>query len=474
MEDKDRTQHEFVLRMGLLSGVVAVACASFFGVVALRHCETWHGAWELLTARSMLLSFLLIALVYVAAERWLNLDRIYRSRPYSYLLLLYVLENVLCVSALLLLFTLLGLPTYGRRIVVLFACFTTIGSFLLKVSFYGILRRYRKNGHNRRRLVVICDETAARLVAQINRHYEWGYQIVGLVVNDAMMHKVGHLYTCYPRASVDLEALLSEGVDECIYARASLGTNDLSLLLDICADYGVTFRLSSSFMNRVTGHSYVRYMDNTPLLTIDTTERELLPLAIKRALDIVASLGVIVVGAPFFLLVALAIKLDTPGPVFFRQERSGLRGKVFSLFKFRTMVANAEALRAELDDKNEMSGPVFKMANDPRITRVGRFLRKTGIDEFPQFLNVLVGQMSIVGPRPPLPAEVEQYERWQRRRLTMKPGITCIWQTSQNRNDISFDEWMRMDLDYIDNWKLSLDFVLVVKTIRTMLRADGK
>ena len=138
------------------------------------------------------------------------------------------------------------------------------------------------------------------------------------------------------------------------------------------------------------------------------------------------------------------------------------------------MVTNAEELKSKLMDQNEMDGPVFKIAKDPRITTIGGILRKTSLDELPQFFNVFMGQMSLVGPRPPIPAEVKQYERWQLRRLSMKPGITCIWQISPSRNDISFEDWMRMDLDYIDNWALKLDFVIILKTIRTMLRADGK
>lgn len=138
------------------------------------------------------------------------------------------------------------------------------------------------------------------------------------------------------------------------------------------------------------------------------------------------------------------------------------------------MVTNAEELKEKLMAQNEMDGPAFKMTNDPRITRAGRFLRKSGIDEFPQFINVFLGDMSIVGPRPPLPKEVAEYERWQLRRLAMKPGITCLWQISPDRNSVSFDDWMRLDLEYIDNWKFTLDLVIILKTIRTMLRADGK
>jgi lipopolysaccharide/colanic/teichoic acid biosynthesis glycosyltransferase len=170
----------------------------------------------------------------------------------------------------------------------------------------------------------------------------------------------------------------------------------------------------------------------------------------------------------------LLINLDSEGPIFFKQKRSGFKGKVFDVYKFRTMVVNAEELKAKLMQQNEMTGPVFKMTNDPRITRVGKWLRKSGIDEFPQFLNVFLGDMSIVGPRPPLPAEVAQYERWQLRRLAMKPGITCLWQIAPSRNSISFEEWMRMDMEYIDNWSLLLDVIIIFKTVRTIVRADGK
>jgi exopolysaccharide biosynthesis polyprenyl glycosylphosphotransferase len=218
----------------------------------------------------------------------------------------------------------------------------------------------------------------------------------------------------------------------------------------------------------------VRYFDTQAVLTICNTPTDYTGLLGKRVADILSALGVIIIGMPFFLLVALIIKLDSKGPVFFKQKRSGLRGKTFNLYKFRTMVVGADKMKAELQAQNEMSGPAFKMTNDPRITRVGRFLRKVGIDEFPQFINVLRGDMSMIGPRPPLPDEVAKYERWQMRRLSMRPGITCLWQVSRERNSITFDEWMRLDMEYIDNWSISLDIVIILKTVRTMFRADGK
>jgi len=177
--------------------------------------------------------------------------------------------------------------------------------------------------------------------------------------------------------------------------------------------------------------------------------------------------------APFLGLVALTITLTSPGPVFFRQQRVGRHGRPFGMLKFRSMIVDTEARRAALEAHNEhREGPVFKMTHDPRITRVGRFIRKYSIDELPQLWNVLRGEMSLVGPRPPIPAEVAKYDAWQRRRLSVVPGLTGLWQVS-GRNQISFDQWMRLDLQYIDNWSLRLDLALLGRTIPVVLTGRG-
>ena len=196
--------------------------------------------------------------------------------------------------------------------------------------------------------------------------------------------------------------------------------------------------------------------------------------AIKRLFDIAFSLLIIVLFSWLFLLTAIAIKIDDPsGPVFFGQDRVGRDGKRFRMWKFRSMCADAEAKLAELQAKNEKDGPVFKMADDPRITRVGRVIRKTSIDELPQFFNVLIGQMSVVGPRPALPKEVSAYTERQKQRLLVKPGMTCYWQTRRNRDAISFAEWVELDLLYIKKASVWTDFKLVVQTIGVVLTAQG-
>lgn len=194
--------------------------------------------------------------------------------------------------------------------------------------------------------------------------------------------------------------------------------------------------------------------------------------AVKRLFDIVVSAVALWALLPLLLVVALLVKLSSRGPILFKQQRVGLHGRPFNMLKFRSMVVNAEELKAQLAAHNEMTGPVFKMKNDPRITWVGRFIRKYSIDELPQFINVLRGEMSIVGPRPPVPSEVERYEAWQRRRLSVRPGLTCIWQVS-GRNQISFEEWMYLDMQYIDHWSLKDDLRLLLRTVPVVLTGRG-
>ena len=209
-----------------------------------------------------------------------------------------------------------------------------------------------------------------------------------------------------------------------------------------------------------------------PLLTFTTTPSNPGQLAAKRALDLAFSLILFLVTLPVQLLAAAGIVLTSGTPVFFRQERCGLNGRHFTLLKFRTMRRDAPERLQEISHLNEMTGPVFKASRDPRLTFVGRLLRRLSIDELPQLWNVIVGDMSLVGPRPPLPEEVSHYEPWQRRRLSMKPGLTCLWQVS-GRNELDFDRWMALDLKYIDTWSTLLDLKILLKTVPAVLTGRG-
>ena len=205
---------------------------------------------------------------------------------------------------------------------------------------------------------------------------------------------------------------------------------------------------------------------------IEVVQRPMLPAMIKRLMDLTTALTLLILAAPLILGIALVIKLTSKGPVLFSQTRVGRGGLPFQIYKFRSMVSNAEALMSDLLQQNEKDGPIFKMRADPRVTKIGRWLRRYSIDELPQLFNIVRNDMSLVGPRPPIPSEVLKYEPWQLRRLSVTPGLTCIWQTS-GRSHVSFAEWMHMDLNYIDQWSLGLDTMLLLKTVKTVVTADG-
>ena len=197
---------------------------------------------------------------------------------------------------------------------------------------------------------------------------------------------------------------------------------------------------------------------------IENERSNVLYEVIKRIIDIVASFTGLIVLSPLMLVVSILIKLESKGEVIFKQKRVGLNGKEFYMYKFRSMVINAEELKAELESQNEMSGPMFKMKDDPRITKIGKFIRKTSIDELPQLINVIKGDMSLVGPRPSLPKEVKKFEQWMMERLEVKPGLTCIWQVS-GRNNIDFEDWMKLDIKYVRERSFKLDIKLILKTV---------
>lgn len=260
-------------------------------------------------------------------------------------------------------------------------------------------------------------------------------------------------------------------VDEVIFCAPIETLPKLMTYVQLCEEIGVSAQVQ---VESLTCHSTPELVNfhGIPLLAYSPVRHAPELLSIKRTADVIFAVIGIILTAPIMLLCAIAIKASSHGPVIFRQRRSGLNGREFAMLKFRTMLPGAEDRQAELATMNEVEGPVFKIENDPRVTGVGRFLRRWSLDEFPQLFNVLKGDMSIVGPRPPLPSEVVKYDRWQRRRLSMRPGLTCIWQV-KGRHRIGFEEWMTLDLFYIDHWSLKLDFLILCRTISAVLSGSG-
>lgn len=262
-------------------------------------------------------------------------------------------------------------------------------------------------------------------------------------------------------------------VDDVVFVVPRSWLGKIEPLMRFCETEGVKVSLAVDFFDVTIAHEHVADFDGIPLVSFTTTTNKLWHLVVKRLIDIVASGVGLLVLWPLFLMIAIAIQWTSPGPVFFAQERCGMHGRRFTFYKFRTMVNGAERLLPQLLVQNEMRGPAFKMSEDPRVTPLGRFLRKMSLDELPQLWNVLRGDMSLVGPRPPLPQEVQAYDSWQRRKLSMRPGVTCLWQITGRNNITDFDQWVKLDLSYIDNWSLALDGKILLKTVPVVVLGDG-
>ncbi len=272
--------------------------------------------------------------------------------------------------------------------------------------------------------------------------------------------------------AAELPKLLDKKVvDEVIFNVDSSRLRELEEVFLLCDEEGVRTRVAVDFFPHVNSEVTLDHVGDAPLLTFSAAPMDDLRLYLKRVFDFVAAAVALVVLAPVFLLIAVLIKLTSRGGVIYKQLRCGLNGRKFMFYKFRSMVEDAERMKAELEHLSERD-IAFKLSDDPRVTNVGRWLRKFSLDELPQLYNVLRGDMSIVGPRPPLPEEVDRYERWQRRRLRMRPGLTCLWAVS-GRDNIDFNSWMRLDISYIENWSLKLDWSIILRTIPHVLAGKG-
>jgi exopolysaccharide biosynthesis polyprenyl glycosylphosphotransferase len=324
-------------------------------------------------------------------------------------------------------------------------------------------------------LIVGTNERASKFTQKLLKNPSMNYNLVGFIDDywTGLDNFDKDRFDLVGKIDDMKEILKKQVIDEVIVCLPVKTYYDkIQKIVHLCEEQGVLIRFIANIFELKISRSFIDYLDNTPVLTLYSVPVHRAQLIIKRVTDIIFSIIILMIISPLFPLIAILIKIDDNGPVFFTQERVGLNKRLFKLIKFRTMVVNAEELKQTIENENEVSGPVFKIKNDPRLTRIGKFLRRSSLDEIPQFINVLKGEMSLVGPRPPIMSEVEQYEWKNRRRLSMKPGITCIWQIS-GRSDIPFDKWMELDLEYIDNWSLQTDFEILLKTIPAVIRGSG-
>lgn len=348
---------------------------------------------------------------------------------------------------------------------------------LSRMGLRYFLDRVREKGHNLRHVVIVgTNARAVEFARKIEVKPELGYRLIGFIdepwSKSGTFHESGYPLIC------DLDHFVAfirkSIVDEVIIA-LPIKSHYLqaSRIAELCQEQGIVVRFLTTFFNLGMGRCATEDVEGDSVLTLYTGPLGDWPVFAKRGLDIIASLSLLVLLSPILLVTAGLISITSPGPVFFTQERLGRNKRRFRIFKFRTMVPDAESKLAQLENKNEVSGPVFKIKNDPRLTPIGKILRKTSIDELPQLLNVLRGDMSLVGPRPLPVRDYEGFDQdWHRRRFSVRPGITCLWQIS-GRSSISFDRWMELDMQYIDQWSLWLDIRILVETIPAVVKGSG-
>jgi exopolysaccharide biosynthesis polyprenyl glycosylphosphotransferase len=392
------------------------------------------------------------------------------------------IEIVKAMTVTSLLLVVVGAMFYIQMVTPLVVSLFLLGSTALmigsRVVLRSLLRAMRRKGRNARHLLIIGETAKAfDLVDRIESRPELGYQIEGFLFAD--VGSAGHLSRIEARWKVlgpvaDLRHQLKKDViDEVMFCLPLRENFPLACdVVRLCNDLGVVVRLVPDLANvQVLSRAQVEEFEGDQMVTF-FRENLLFQLFVKRLMDLFGSALLLVLLSPLLLVTAAAVKFTSSGPVFFGQERIGMNKRRFRLLKFRSMVVDAEERKKELAHLNEMDGPTFKIRKDPRVTRVGAILRKLSIDELPQLINVLKGDMSLVGPRPPLLSEVDLYDWTDRRRLSIKPGITCLWQVS-GRNELTFEEWMILDRKYIDNWSVWLDLKILLMTVPVVLFGKG-
>jgi len=453
--------------LGLISAVVL---AAYLTMPVDPAAEIWPHMW----GHGAFLLTLLIAWAFAGARQQLFVSPRKDSLLYQWFGILQALVTALVVSGFVVAFF---TPDRIRPLFVLYsgvAALLFVGIFRTIICL--VLWTIHEWGYNARHVLIVgINPRTKRLVETIKAHSRYGYQLIGLLESEPSRVEILRDHDIpYLGKFEELEKILTERiVDEvhvCLPVRSCYEI--IQSIAHLCVGVGVSVRLVADLFPLRLATSRVYSLADIPMLSLSTVPESSLQLGIKRAFDVAVSLVGLAVLSPVFLLVAVAIKLDSRGPVLYSQLRVGMNQRRLKMLKFRSMVQDAEERRAEVEHLNELEGPIFKIQNDPRITRVGRFLRKFSIDEFPQLINVLKGEMSLVGPRPALPSEVEQYTWDQRRRLSVKPGMTGLWQVS-GRSDVGFKEWVEFDLEYIDNWSLYQDFRILLKTLAVVALAKG-
>ncbi len=467
---------EYLARLGLMAVDVLLINVAFVIAYWMRYVKEWGGqvdpAFQVPYTQYVPVAAVLTLLLLVT----LTVEGVYnRRRGISFFEELYAILNATTTSVVLMIaiFFFYRPYSYSRLIFAYVAALTVLLLGAARLVERIVRHQLRKRGLGVVRLLIVgAGERGRTLMRHIVAHPELGYHIVGFVDDDARRQQdIGRIRALGDTSRLP-ELVQQLNVDEVIITLPWQYHRKIMRILDQCERENVRSRIVPDIFQLSLSHVYLDEIKGIPLIGTREPALQGWNFAIKRMMDIAIAGALLVVFAPLMALIALLIKLDSPGPVLFKQVRVGRYGRPFTLYKFRSMYADAEERLAELLPFNEADGPLFKMRHDPRVTRVGRWLRRFSLDELPQLWNVLKGDMSLIGPRPALPHEVEQYEAWHRKRLEVPPGLTGLWQTS-GRSDMPFEEMCLLDIYYAERWSPWLDAVIFFKTIPAVLFGRG-
>ena len=410
--------------------------------------------------------------VWIALAYWFELyDHIDSAHPKN--ILLDVFRQCLLGTVSMILFQYALRFDLSRSFVGLFAGYVAVLLCLFRLNAGRMLRAVRREFGSPRYVMIAGLGTAAlRLGRELENASAYGVRLIGFLAESGQTGEVELDHTYPVRQLAELPDLLKQHViDEVIFAVDTRRLSELEEMFLLCDEEGVKTRIAIDFFPHVNSEVYLDRLGAAPLLTFSSAPHDEIRLLVKRLTDIVLAGAALIILTPVMLAIALLIRLTSPGPAIFRQVRCGLNGRTFMFYKFRSMQENAHEMRESLRHLSQRE-LAMKIPNDPRLTGVGKWLRKFSVDEWPQLWNVVKGDMSLVGPRPAVPEEVEQYQRWQRRRLRMRPGLTCLWAVS-GRDSVDFETWMKLDMQYIDSWSLALDWMIILRTIPQVLSGRG-
>lgn len=402
---------------------------------------------------------------------------IFKRGYYIELVAVFKYNIVLILSLSLFLYAAKLAEDFSRLVFVYFFLYnivlTYLGHLLLKQYF---TRVYRKSSSSNKMFLITTSEAAEMVLKKLTEAPEWSFEVTGIALMDQSLADPDRFIDNLPisAGSEDLyEQLKTKVIDEIFIHLPDYSKRQIEELIIRFESMGITVHVNIDYFNNVIAHKTTESFAGFTVLSYEASTFDYRRLFIKRIIDIVGSIVGLAVTAILTPIIALAIKLDSPGPVLFAQKRVGKNGRYFRLYKFRSMYMDAEERKQDLMAQNEMDGPMFKVEHDPRVTRVGKFLRKTSLDELPQFFNILIGNMSLVGTRPPTVDEFKQYSLYYRRRLSIKPGLTGLWQVSGRSNITDFQEVVKLDLQYIDNWSLTSDIRILLMTLWVVVMKKG-